>query len=51
MKKKIYGMMIDIKDVISRKSERCATCAHETATCKKLYVRMGSNRTVCVEMN
>lgn len=51
MKKKIYGMVADIKQVISRKSERCAHCQHETAACVKLYVRAGSNRTVCVEMN
>lgn len=50
MKKKIYGMVADIKSVISQKVERCAHCRHETETCAKLYVRAGSNRTVCVEM-
>lgn len=51
MKKKIWGMMYDIGRVISRKSEKCAHCQHETATCAKLYVKAGRNITVCVDMN
>lgn len=51
MKKKIFGMVADVATVISRKSEKCLHCQKETATCRKLYVRAGSNRTVCVELN
>lgn len=50
MEKKVLGMTADIKDVISRRSEKCARCEKETQTCAKLYVKTGSNRTVCVEM-
>lgn len=51
MKKKIYGTVADIKQLISKKTEMCEYCQHETAACAKLYVKAGSNRTVCVELN
>ena len=50
MKRKVYGMNVDVKNVISRKLEKCDHCQHETPTCQKLYVKAGSNRTVCVEL-
>jgi hypothetical protein len=50
MEKKVLGMTAYIKDVISRGSEKCARCEKETATCAKLYLKAGNNRTVCVEM-
>lgn len=51
MKKKIFGMVVDVARVISGKSEKCLHCQKETETCRKLYVRAGSNRTICVELN
>ena len=50
MIRKVFGMKLDVKNVISCKSEKCDFCQHETPTCQKLYVRAGSNRTVCVEL-
>ena len=51
MEKKVLGMTADITGVISKQSKKCAHCERESETCAKLYVREGSNRTVCVEMS
>lgn len=50
MEKNVLGMTANISGVISKKSEKCAGCGKETATCAKLYLKAGNNRTVCVEM-
>ena len=50
MERQVYGMTVNIASVISQKTEKCDHCKCETPTCNKLYVRQGSNRTVCVEL-
>lgn len=50
MKRQVYGMVADIAKVISRRSEKCDRCQHETPTCQKLYVTPHTLRTVCVEL-
>jgi hypothetical protein len=50
MKRQVYGMVADIEKVISRKSERCDKCQHETEKCTKLFVTPCTLRTVCVKL-
>lgn len=50
MKRKVFGANVDVAEVISRRLLHCDHCEHETPTCRKLYVKAGTTRTVCVEL-
>lgn len=50
MKRKVFGANVDVANVITHRQLKCDYCQHETPTCQKLYVKAGSNRTVCVEL-